>query len=128
MPFYEFHCHDCRRPLRLFFSYAAYDSAEPSCTHCGSQHVRRRIGRVAVAKSEDSRIDAMLDEHQLAGLEDEDPKEIGRLMRNLSTEMGEGLDDNMGEVVERLEHGQALDSIEASMPNLPAADGADSAP
>ncbi|MGB1252151.1 MAG: FmdB family zinc ribbon protein [Candidatus Promineifilaceae bacterium] len=125
MPFYEFRCHDCRHPLRLFFSYAAYDSAEPVCTHCGSKNVRRRIGRVAVAKSEERRIDSLLDERQLAGLENDDPKEIGRLMRQISAETGERLDNQMGEVVERLERGQALDSIEASMPDLPAADGVD---
>ena len=122
MPFYDFRCQDCRHPLRLFYSYAAYDSAEPTCTYCGSKHVQRRIGRVAVAKSEGSRIDSMLDDSQLAALEHEDPKEIGRLMRQISSETGEGLDDNMGEVVDRLESGQALDSIEASMPSLPADD------
>ena len=120
MPYYEFRCHDCRRPLRLYFSYAAYDSAEPSCIHCGSINVRRRIGRVAVAKSEDSRVESLLDDRQLAALEQEDPKEIGRFMRTMTTQMGESLDDQMGEVVERLESGQSLDSIEASIPAPPA--------
>ena len=119
MPFYEFKCHDCRRPLRLFYSYTAYDSAEPTCTHCNSRNVKRRIGRVAVAKSEDSRMDSMLDETKLAALENEDPQEIGRLMRQMSRDMGESLDDEMGEVVERLESGQSPEAIEQAMPNLP---------
>ena len=119
MPYYEFRCHDCRRPLRLYFSYAAYDSAEPTCTHCKSRNVKRRIGRVAVAKSEERRMDSRLDENKLAALENEDPKEIGRFMRQMSSEMGEGLDDEMGEVVERLESGQSPESIEQAMPELP---------
>lgn len=119
MPYYDFRCHDCRRPLRLFYSYADYDSAEPACMHCGSNNVKRRIGRVAVAKSEDARMDSMLDESKLAALENEDPKEIGRFMRQMSNEMGEDLGEEFGEVVDRLESGQSPEAIEAAMPDLP---------
>jgi len=118
MPAYDFRCHDCNKPLRLFFSYAAYDSAQPVCTHCGSQNVKRRIGRVAVAKSEDSRMDTLLDDNTFAALENEDPQEMGRFMRKMSSEMGEELGDEFGEVVDRLEKGQSPETIEKAMPDL----------
>ena len=124
MPTYDFKCQDCGKPLRLFFSYADYGKVPPICTHCGSENVKRRIGRVMVAKSEDSRMDAMLDDSALAGLDDEDPRSIGKFMRKMSNEMGEDMGDEFNEVVGRLEKGESPDSIEKSMPDLGSGDDA----
>src|SRR4030042_1318519 len=94
MPSYEFPCLDFRRRFDVFFSFADYGTKEVHCTHCKSSRVRRKIGRIRIAKSEDSRMDAMAsdfsDPAALAGLE-EDPKSLGRLMRKMSSEMGEDL-------------------------------------
>ncbi len=118
MPVYEFRCQDCGRPVRLFMSFAAYDTAVPACPHCHSKNLKRRIGRIAVAKSEDARMDAMMDDSALAGLDEDDPKSIGRFMRKMSKEMGEDIGDEFNEVVDRLESGESPDSIESSMPGL----------
>ena len=122
MPIYEFRCQDCRRPVRLFISFAEYDTAVPTCPHCHSQNLKRRIGRIAVAKSEDTRMDAMMDDSALAGLDEDDPKSIGRFMRKMSNEMGEDMGDEFDEVVDRLESGESPDSIESSMPDLGSGD------
>lgn len=123
MPYYEYRCQTCSRPARLFFSYKEYDSADPACPHCGQKTLRRRIRRVALAKSDDNRMDSMLDDEQtLSALENEDPRALGRLMRQMSAEMGEGLDDDMHEVIDRLERGQSPDEIEQAMPDLAADD------
>ncbi len=121
MPTYEFRCQDCRRLLRLTLSFAEYDEAAPVCPHCQSRNVKRRIGRIAIAKSEDARLDSLMDDSALAALDEEDPKAIGRFMRKMSREMGEDLGDEFGEVVDRLESGESPDAIEKSMPDL--ADG-----
>lgn len=118
MPVYSYICLDCQRPLRFYFSYAAYDTAVPICPHCQSKNLRRRIGRVAVAKSEDTRMDSMMDDSALAGLDEEDPKSLGRFMRKMSREMGEDMGDEFNEVVDRLERGESPESIEQSMPEL----------
>lgn len=118
MPVYEFRCLDCRRSVRLIMSFAEYDTAVPVCPHCNGRNLRRRIGRVAVAKSEDARMDAMMDDRALAGLDEDDPRSIGKFMRKMSQEMGEDLGDEFNEVVERLESGESPDSIEDSMPDL----------
>ena len=120
MPTYLFICEECRRPANLFYSFADYDQAEPECPHCGSSKMRRRIGRIAVAKSEDARMDTMMDDSALAGLDEDDPKSIGRFMRKMSREMGEDLGDDFGEVVDRLESGESPESIEQTMPDLAA--------
>jgi hypothetical protein len=76
------------------------------------------IGRVAVAKSEDSRLDDLADPSMLGGLDEDDPKSIGRWMRKMSSEMGEDLGPEFDEVVGRLEAGEDPESIEESMPDL----------
>ncbi len=118
MPFYEFRCEDCGRLARLFLSFAEYDTAVPSCPHCQSQNLKRRIGRVALGKSEEARMDAMMDDSALAGIDEDDPRSIGRYMRQMSSEMGEDLGDEFNEVVGRLESGESPESIESSMPDL----------
>ena len=118
MPFYEYKCLACRKPVRLFMTFAEYDQMQPVCPHCSSDQLQRRISRVSVAKSEDARMDALMDDSALAGLDEEDPRAMGRFMRKMSSEMGEDLGEEFEEVVDRLEKGQLPESIEDSMPDL----------
>ena len=117
MPLYDYSCRKCGRRTRLFMTFAEYDRAAPVCAHCGSADLKRRVGRVAVARSEDSRLDSLMDDDSLAGIED-DPRAIGRFMRQMSQEMGEEMDGELEEVADRLEKGESPESIEASMPAL----------
>lgn len=126
MPFYDYRCQSCGKYARLQFSYSEYGKVQPVCPHCDSKEVKRRISRVAVAKSEDTRLDSMIDDDALAGLDENDPRSLGKFMRKMGQEMGEDLGDEFNEVVDRLEKGESPDSIEQSMPDLAA--GADSLP
>ncbi len=121
MPFYEYRCKDCGRGVSLFYSFDDYDLAEPACSHCGSVKLTRRISRVALAKSEDSRLDSLDPESMMSGLDEDDPKSMGRVMRKMSQEMGEDMGDEFNEVVGRLESGESPEAIEESMPEI--ADG-----
>ncbi|MEM7801662.1 MAG: zinc ribbon domain-containing protein, partial [Chloroflexota bacterium] len=87
------------------------------CTHCQSEETYRRIGRVAVAKGEDARMDALADEAYRSGVDENDPKSLGRFMKNMSRDMGEDLGDDFNEVVDRLEKGESPESIESSIPD-----------
>jgi hypothetical protein len=53
----------------------------------------------------------------LDGLDD-DPKEMGRMMRKMGKEMGEEMPPEFDEVVGRLEAGQSPEEIESAVPNL----------
>lgn len=119
MPIYEYVCRACGRRARLYISYAEYDKAAPVCPHCGAADLKRRVGRVALARSEDSRLDNLMADDSLGGLED-DPRAMGRFMREMSREMGEDLGDELEEVAGRLEKGESPESIERSMPELDA--------
>ena len=98
-------------------SYQEYGAKAVHCLHCGSDQVQRRIGRIRVAKSEESRMDDLTDPSGLEGLED-DPRSLGKMMRKMSNEMGEDVGPEFNEVVDRLESGQSPEDIEKSMPDL----------
>ena len=72
------------------------------CPHCTSDQVQRRIGRIRIAKSEESRLDNLTDTTNLEGLEN-DPRALGKMMRKMSNEMGEDVGPEFDEVVDRLE-------------------------
>ena len=59
----------------------------------------------------------LADPAMLEGLED-DPRALGKMMRNMSQELGEDMGPEFDEVINRLESGQSPEEIEASMPDL----------
>jgi putative FmdB family regulatory protein len=118
MPIYEYRCHDCRRRVNLFYrSYAAIED-EPACPNCGGTSLSRLISRVAVVRSEDSRLDDLADPSMLGDLDENDPKSLGRWMRKMGAEAGEDMPQEFDEVIDRLESGQSPEQIEESMPEL----------
>jgi putative FmdB family regulatory protein len=121
MPLYDYFCQDCQKRFDVFITYAEYGSRPVTCPHCQSGNVRRRIPRIRVAKSEESRFDSMAgdlsDPAAMAGLEN-DPQAMGRVMRKMGKEMGEELPPEFNEVVDRLEKGQSPEDIEKELPDL----------
>ncbi|HSV85923.1 MAG TPA: zinc ribbon domain-containing protein [Levilinea sp.] len=117
MPTYEFRCLNCRRRFDLFMSYHEYGACAIACPHCQSENVRRKIGRIRVARSDESRLENLADPSNLDGL-DEDPRALGRMMRQMSSEIGEEMGPEFDEVVSRLERGQSPDDIEKELPDL----------
>ena len=128
MPTYDFRCLDCGRKFEAFFTFADYGTKPAVCTHCGSQHVTRKIGRIRVARSDESRMsqmESMADPNRLESLEN-DPRELGRMMRTMGSEIGENIGPEFDEVVNRLEKGQSPEQIEKELPDLASAMGDDS--
>ncbi len=125
MPTYDFVCRNCGQPFDVVLSYSEYGSRKVSCAHCGSRNVRRRMTRIRVAKSEESRMEGMADESALEGLEN-DPQALGRMMKKMGNEMGEDLPPEFDDMVDRLEAGQSPEDIEKALPDLGA--GGDTPP
>jgi len=118
MPTYDFICNNCNERFDVFLTFAEYGKKKVSCTHCKSKNVRRRMTKVRIAKSEESRMESMADDFSgFEGLED-DPKAMGRMMRKMGKEMGEELPSEFNEVVDRLESGQSPEEIEKEIPDL----------
>ena len=117
MPTYVYRCLECTKRFEIFLTYDEYGTKSVVCPHCQSERVQRRIGRVRFARSEESRLDNLADPSALEGLED-DPQALGRMMRQMSHEMGEELGPEFDEVVDRLESGQSPEEIEEAIPDL----------
>jgi putative FmdB family regulatory protein len=117
MPMYQYRCLNCKKRFELFLSYKEYGVKAVNCPHCSSDQVQRRIGRIRIAKSEESRLDSLTDPTGLEGLEN-DPKALGKMMRKMGNEMGEEVGPEFDEVVDRLEAGQSPEDIEKAIPDL----------
>jgi len=118
MPTYDFICNKCNQRFDVFLTFVEYGKKTVTCAHCGSKNVRRRMTKVRIAKSEESRMDSMADDFSgFEGLEN-DPQAMGRMMRKMGKEMGEEMPPEFDEVVDRLESGQSPEDIESSMPEL----------
>lgn len=118
MPAYDFICNACQKRFDVFMTYSEYGVKAVHCTHCGSGNVRRRMTKVRIAKSAESRMDGL--ESELSSFEglEEDPRALGRMMKKLGNEMGEDLPAEFDEVVDRLEAGQSPEEIESALPDL----------
>jgi hypothetical protein len=98
-------------------TYDEYGTLEINCPNCSSKEVQRKIGRIRIGKSEESRLEGLADPSALDGLED-DPKALGKMMRKMSSEMGEDMGPEFDEVIDRLESGQSPEEIEEAVPDL----------
>ena len=62
MPTYDFVCNNCHQRFDVFLTYAEYGKKTVACVHCSSKNVRRRMTKVRIAKSEETRMDSMADD------------------------------------------------------------------
>jgi len=107
MPIYEYRCGACRRRSSLYYqSFSAAERAEPRCEHCNSADVSRLVSRVAVLKSEESRLDDLSDDAALGDVDENDPRSIARWARRMGEQLGEDVGDDFREMVDQLESGE----------------------
>ena len=71
-----------------------------------------------LSRGDDDRMASLSDDANLDAL-DRDPKALGRMMREMKSEVGaDDLPGEFDEVVSRLEKGQSPEEIERDMPDL----------
>lgn len=113
MPIYEYRCLDClKRSSILQLSRSTSDP--PRCMHCQSARLERLLSRFASPKSDEARMESLADDDALAGLDEQDPESMERVMRHMGNEMGEDFGQDMAE---------AMDSPEENDPGLDDSDG-----
>lgn len=116
MPLYEYRCNSCRRRVTLLRSFS--DSSTACCPECQSEDLTRLISRVALLRSEDSRLESLADPSSLGDLDENDPRSVARWMRKMSEETGEDMGPEFNEMVGRLEAGENPEDVERSMGDL----------
>jgi len=132
MPIYEFYCRDCHA-IYGFHSGRVDTETRPVCPECGRPDLERQVTVFSISKGrgdegpEDdlSGLDERAMERamesmagELEGMNEDDPRAMGRVMRRLldasGMQVGEGLEEALG----RLEAGEDPDRIEAEMGDL----------
>ncbi len=128
MPIYEYQCEKCRKVSNfLVRSVAAHKP--PACPKCGHAKMSKLLSRFApVGGSKTSGgggddlssggADGMPDMSMLEGMDENDPRSMGRVMRRMAEETGEAMPPEMDEMCRRLESGEDPEKIEAEMGDL----------
>ncbi len=129
MPIYEFYCRPCHT-LFSFFTSRIDTGARPPCPRCGAAELERRPARFATlrhAGEEEPDPLGDLDEQRMAGVmesladelagaeDEEDPRQLARLMRRFGEASGLALGPRMEEMIRRLEAGEDPDALEDEM-------------
>jgi len=107
MPIYEYRCQSCRKRTSVFVR-SVSSNVTVVCKHCGSSKVSRMMSRVAVLRS-DGDMPAGLDESSLGDLNESDPRSMAKWIRKMSNDMGEPLDAQMENDLDRMEAGEVPD-------------------
>ena len=138
MPIYEYLCEKCNRVYSFMAkSYQETQEKQPACPKCGAKDLKRRMSAFSVAgttkKSEDTgggeAGDDMLDDPRVEremnklmadaeSIDENDPRQLGNLMRRMSEITGEQMEPEMEEAVRRLESGEDPEKIEEEMGDI----------
>jgi putative FmdB family regulatory protein len=93
MPIYEYRCRDCGAKT-TFVTLSVNAALDPKCRRCGGANLEKLVSRVAVLRSEGSRLDNLADPSNLGGIDENDPASVARWMKKMGKEMGEDLGED----------------------------------
>ena len=99
MPIYEYYCKKCQK-ASSFLLLRATEEITPYCKSCNSTEVTRVLSRVRVLRSEEQRMESLLDPNKLGDLDENDPRSVERLMRRMGSELGDELGEGFEEEME----------------------------
>ncbi len=129
MPIYEYRCGRCSRVLS-FLVRNVRAHRTPACPKCGAKEMTRVLSQFAALSGESKSSDGpddhspfeggdepegMPDLSALEGLDEKDPRSLGRALRKMARETGEKMDPEMDEICRRLESGEDPEKIEENL-------------
>jgi len=126
MPIYEYQCEKCRRVSSFLVRNVAAHQP-PACPKCGHPAMTRAFSRFAAPKGGAKKSapagepalaaagGAPPDMPDLGGVDENDPRAMGRMMRQMAAQSGESLPHEMDDVARRLESGENPEDIEADL-------------
>jgi putative FmdB family regulatory protein len=100
MPIYEYRCLDCGKKFEVLHV-GAGEMPFPECKYCQGSNVKKLISRVRVVRSEESRLESLMDPSMMGALDEKDPKSLAKWMKRMGREMGEEVsDEEIEQVIE----------------------------
>ncbi|MSQ25804.1 MAG: zinc ribbon domain-containing protein [Dehalococcoidia bacterium] len=137
MPVYEYRCAACRKKSSVWVR-SASASVSPACPHCQGTQLTRLFSTFAVRRGGSRNADEMGDGGMddmggmsdmpgadMAGIDEGDPRAMARMMRRMSAESSEPMDDETSSMLSRMESGEMPDDV---MGGDDAGDGMDAGP
>ena len=133
MPIYEYYCPDNHTIYQFYAKTVAQGQTVPRCPDNPKFRMRKLVSAFAITSggkkdesaekpadapgadpAEDAKMEAAMNamESEFAGIDENDPKAMARVMRRMSEITGEKIDGDMEEVVRKLEEGADPDSLE----------------
>jgi len=132
MPIYEYYCSEHHTIYQFYAKSLAQGQLVPKCPGHPAHTLRKLVSGFAITSrggkdetaapkaeaggdpAEDAKMEAAMSsmESEFAGVDENDPKAMARMMRRMSEISGEKLDGQMEEVVRKLEEGADPDSLE----------------
>ncbi len=109
MPIYEYRCQACGR-TSSFLILSQNESLTPVCQRCGNQSLERVLSRVHVRLSEETRLERLADPSAWAGVDENDPKSVAKVLKKMGQEMGEDFPGEVDELVEEAMDSEAADT------------------
>lgn len=110
MPVYEYKCNGCHRRVSILLK--GFSQPPPKvCPRCGSKDLVRLISRVAILKSEESRLEELASPSSLGDVDEGDPRSVAQWMRKMGNAMGEDAGPEFDEMVERMEAGETPEDM-----------------
>ncbi len=130
MPIYEFYCSDCHTVFN-FLARVPDTSKRPDCPRCGRRGLERQASAFAISKGQaeptteeglprdldESRLERAMAEmaQEVEGADEDDPRQMARVMRKLFDGTGLPLGPGMQEAIRRMEAGEDPDKIDDEM-------------
>ena len=123
MPIYEYQCAKCNRVLNFLVRTIA-DHKPPKCPKCGHARMNRQMSSFAPASGEREPAGAPdgLTIPDISGLEapdQNDPRSMGKFMRQVEKRTRQPLSGDINEITRRLEAGEDPKRIEEDMGGVP---------
>jgi putative FmdB family regulatory protein len=140
MPVHEFLCEDCNRIFNFLARHPKSARRRPKCPKCGGRRMGKLFSAFATsrgAKSEsaaksseppdassepptnldEARMERALDsiEQDMGNIDENNPRQMGALLRRLSEAAGEPMDGATDEMIRRLEAGEDPEKLEEEM-------------
>jgi len=144
MPIYEFYCPQNHRIYQFYARTLAQGSTVPPCPDNPRFRLQKILSPFAVVgsgqkkaddgsaapppgpadPSADARMEAAMGrmEQEFSGVDENDPRAMGRMMRRMADLTGEKIGGEMEEVVRKLEEGADPDSLDEQLGEGPADD------
>jgi putative FmdB family regulatory protein len=131
MPVYEFYCPDCHMIFN-FLSRRVNTEKQPDCPRCQRPKLGRQVSLFSISKGrkesdeeplpdlDETRMEQAMEAlaSEADGVNEDDPRQVARLMRKLYDATGMNLGSGMEEAIRRMEAGEDPDKIEEEMGDL----------